>query len=56
VFYLEKTGIEPTENCFVPANNKTIIKRWFTYLMHAYTEKGMHSKAKEIKSFIEILE
>ena len=56
VFYLEKTGIEPSENCFVPANNKTIIKRWCTYLKHAYTEKGMQAKAKELKSFIEIFE
>ena len=54
VFYLEKTGIEPTDNCFVPANNCTIIKLWFTYLMNAYTSTGMTAKAKEIKSFIGI--
>ncbi|MFZ4549141.1 MAG: transglutaminase-like domain-containing protein [Bacteroidales bacterium] len=56
VLYLEKADIEPTENCFVPASNKTIIKRWCTYLIRAYSGKGMQSKAKELKSFIEILE
>jgi len=56
MLYLEKTGIEPTENCFVPTNNKTIIKRWCTYLARAYSEKGLKAKAKELKSFIVLLE
>ncbi len=54
VLYLEKAGIEPTENCFAPATNSTIMKRWCTYLMQAYSDNGMQAKAKELKSIIGI--
>ena len=54
VLYLEKAGIEPTENCFSPATNNTIIKRWCSYLLQAYSENGMQLKAKELKSIIGI--
>jgi hypothetical protein len=56
VLYLEKAGIEPTADCFLPANNIKIIKRWCTYLINAYSENGKVAKAKELKSFIGIFD
>jgi regulator of sirC expression with transglutaminase-like and TPR domain len=53
--YLEKAGIEPTANCFMPADNITVLIRWCNDLMHAYLESGMKEKARELKSFVKIL-
>jgi regulator of sirC expression with transglutaminase-like and TPR domain len=53
--YLEKASIEPTPNCFQPADNVTVIIRWCNDLMKAYAENGVKEKARELKSFIKIL-
>lgn len=53
--YLEKSGIEPAENCFRPADNITILQRWCTNLIAAYTERGMKEKARTLKKFLRIL-
>jgi len=56
LLYLEKAGIEPTENCFRPADNITVLKRWCLNLMKAYQETGKPEKAKELKAFLRILQ
>lgn len=55
LLYLDKANIEPTPNCFTPADNTTVLKRWCTDLMQAYLAHGMKEKAKELKSFLRIL-
>ncbi len=55
MLYLDKAGIEPTPNCFKPADNIAVLKRWCRDLMHAYLETGMKDKARELKSFMKIL-
>jgi hypothetical protein len=55
LLYLEKAGIVPTLNCFKPAGNITVLKRWCYDLMKAYIDSGMKEKAKELKSFVKIL-
>jgi len=55
LLYLEKAGIVPTLNCFKPADNITVLKRWCYDLMKAYIDSGMKEKARELKSFIKIL-
>lgn len=55
ILYLEKAGIVPTLNCFKPADNITVLKRWCYDLMKAYIDSGMKEKARELKSFIKIL-
>ena len=55
LLYLEKAGIVPTLNCFKPADNIAVLKRWCYDLMNAYTDSGMKEKARELKSFIKIL-
>lgn len=55
ILYLEKAGIVPTLNCFKPADNITVLKRWCYDLMKAYLDSGMKEKARELKSFIKIL-
>lgn len=55
LLYLEKASIEPTPNCFSPADNVTVIIRWCNDLMQAYLEHGLKEKARELKSFIKIL-
>ena len=53
--YLEKADIEPAENYFQPADNKTVLLRWCKDLMNAYISSGMKEKAKELKAFLRIL-
>jgi hypothetical protein len=55
LLYLEKAGIVPSLNCFKPADNITVLKRWCYDLMKAYLDTGMKEKAKELKNFIRIL-
>jgi len=55
LLYLEKAGLVPTLNCFKPADNIAILKRWCYDLMKAYIDSGMKEKARELKSFIKIL-
>lgn len=55
LLYLEKAGIVPTLNCFKPADNITVLKRWCYDLMKAYIDSGMKEKAVELKKFIRIL-
>jgi len=55
VLYLERAGIEQTENCFVPVDNITVLKRWCSDLLLAYLDAGMQAKANELKSFLRIL-
>lgn len=55
MLYLEKAGIEPSENCFSPADNKMVLKRWCYNLMQAYQAEGKPEKARELRSFIRIL-
>jgi hypothetical protein len=55
LLYLEKAGIVPTLNCFKPADNITVLKRWCYDLMKAYLDSGMKEKARELNSFIRIL-
>lgn len=55
LMYLDKAGIEITENCFKPADNKTVLKRWCYDLMNAYHEEGKLAKVKELKTLIRIL-
>jgi len=55
LLYLEKAGIVPTLNCFKPADNITVLKRWCYDLLQAYIDSGMKEKARELKSFIRIL-
>ncbi len=55
LIYLEKAGIDPSENGFKPASNITILKRWCTDLMLAYQESGKSIKARELKLFIKVL-
>jgi hypothetical protein len=55
LLYLEKAGIEPAVNCFSPTDNITVMKRWCYDLMQAYLEHGMKEKARELKSFLRIL-
>jgi hypothetical protein len=55
LLYLEKASILPTENCFRPADNITVLKRWCNDLMHAYLDTGMKEKARELKSFVRML-
>jgi hypothetical protein len=54
LLYLEKAGIVPTLNCFKPADNITVLKRWCYDLMKAYIDSGMKEKAVELKKFIRI--
>ena len=53
--YLEKAGIEATSNCFIPADNPTVLKRWCRDLMYAYIENGLKAKARELNVFMKIL-
>jgi len=55
LLYLEKAGLVPTLNCFKPADNIAVLKRWCYDLMKAYIDSGMKEKARELKSFIKIL-
>ena len=55
LLYLEKEGIVPTLNCFKPADNITVLKRWCYDLMKAYLDTGMKERARELKNFIRIL-
>jgi regulator of sirC expression with transglutaminase-like and TPR domain len=55
LLYLEKAGIEPTADCYRPADNVKVLKRWCTELMQAYLESGKKEKAKEMKALISIL-
>lgn len=55
MLYLDKAGIEPVESCFQPADNRTVLKRWCSDLMHAYQVSDMKIRANELKSFIRIL-
>jgi hypothetical protein len=55
MLYLDKADIDPTENCFHPADNIAILKRWCKDLMHAYHEDGKPEKARELRSFLRIL-
>lgn len=55
LLYLEKAGIVPSLNCFKPADNITVLKRWCFDLMKAYIDSGMKEKAVELKKFIRIL-
>ncbi|MDO9254836.1 MAG: transglutaminase-like domain-containing protein [Bacteroidales bacterium] len=55
LLYLEKAGIVPSLNCFKPADNITVLKRWCYDLMKAYIDSGMKEKAVELKKFIRIL-
>jgi len=55
LLYLEKAGIVPTLNCFKPADNIAVLKRWCYDLMKAYIDSGMKEKARELKSFVKIL-
>jgi len=55
LLYLEKAGIVPALNCFKPADNITVLKRWCYDLMKAYIDSGMKEKAVELKKFIRIL-
>ncbi len=55
LLYLEKAGIVPSLNCFKPASNIAVLKRWCYDLLQAYLDSGMKEKAKELKSFIKIL-
>lgn len=55
LLYLEKAAIVPSLNCFKPADNITVLKRWCYDLMKAYIDSGMKEKAQELKSFIKIL-
>jgi hypothetical protein len=55
LLYLEKSGIVPSLNCFKPADNITVLKRWCYDLMKAYIDSGMKEKAVELKKFIRIL-
>lgn len=53
--YLDKADLDPTENCFHPADNIAILKRWCRDLMRAYHEVGKPEKAKELRAFLRIL-
>jgi len=55
LLYLDKADIEPTPDCFRPADNKIVIERWCKDLMQAYLKNGMKEKARELKSFLRIL-
>jgi len=55
LLYLEKAGIVPTLNCFKPADNIAVLKRWCYDLMKAYIDSGMKERAAELKNFIRIL-
>lgn len=55
LLYLEKAGIVPTLNCFKPADNIAVLKRWCYDLMKAYIDSGMKEKAAELKNFVRIL-
>lgn len=55
MLYLEKAGIEPTDTCFKPADNITVIRRWCNDLIQAYIERGMSEKAKALRAFAKIL-
>ncbi len=55
LLYLEKAGIVPTENCFKPADNIKVLKRWCLDLMNAYLIDGKPDKVKELKAFARIL-
>jgi len=50
--YLEKAGIESTDNCFKPADNITVLKRWCNELLNAFNEVGKPEKARELMTFI----
>ncbi len=53
--YLEKSGIEPAENCFKPIDNIAIMRRWCHELSKAYSDSGMPEKARKLKAIIKIL-
>jgi len=55
LLYLEKAGLVPSENCFQPADNIKVLKRWSLDLMNAYLADGKPEKAKELKAFVRIL-
>jgi len=55
LLYLEKASIDPTLNCFRPADNVAVLIRWCNDLMQAYLEHGQKEKARELKSFMKIL-
>jgi hypothetical protein len=55
LLYLEKAGLVPTINCFKPADNIAVLKRWCYDLMKAYIDSDMREKARELKTFIKLL-
>ena len=55
LLYLDKADIEPIPNCFRPATNIVVLKRWCKDLMSAYLESGKKEKASQLRPLLRIL-
>lgn len=53
--YLSQTGIERTDACFLPAGNTAILKRWFSDLQDALTQRGDIVHTAGIRKLLELL-
>ncbi len=55
-FYIDSAQLTPSQACYNPASNKSIMKRWFKDLLAACLQKGELTTAADIKKMIQLLD